>query len=230
MCRRYRAVRVCFDFFFSSRRRHTRLQGDWSSDVCSSDLSLAVHAPETPACILFGEPLTHHGVANLAGDSDTRRTGSKDDHALVAQRRPADADGGDGSGQRDGAGALYIVVEGADAVAVLLEDAASVARREVIPLQEYSREERGHGLDVSVDESVVALSPYPGVAVPDVRRVGQQTFAVGADIEHDGDHTGRVNAARGGVNRQFADRDLNAAGPPIADSEDLLGIGQIGRA
>src|SRR6266566_6827916 len=27
-----------FYFFFSSRRRHTRLQGDWSSDVCSSDL------------------------------------------------------------------------------------------------------------------------------------------------------------------------------------------------
>src|SRR5256885_8070240 len=24
-------------FFFSSRRRHTRLQGDWGSDVCSSD-------------------------------------------------------------------------------------------------------------------------------------------------------------------------------------------------
>src|SRR5688500_20321118 len=30
-------------FFFSSRRRHTRLQGDWSSDVCSSDLERAVH-------------------------------------------------------------------------------------------------------------------------------------------------------------------------------------------
>src|SRR5256885_8464037 len=30
---------VCISFFFfSSRRRHTRLQGDWSSDVCSSDL------------------------------------------------------------------------------------------------------------------------------------------------------------------------------------------------
>src|SRR5205807_7495218 len=28
-------------FFFSSRRRHTRLQGDWSSDVCSSDLLAA---------------------------------------------------------------------------------------------------------------------------------------------------------------------------------------------
>src|SRR3989454_7127349 len=29
-------------FFFSSRRRHTRLQGDWSSDVCSSDLAAGV--------------------------------------------------------------------------------------------------------------------------------------------------------------------------------------------
>src|SRR5207249_9253895 len=26
-------------FFFSSRRRHTRSKRDWSSDVCSSDLS-----------------------------------------------------------------------------------------------------------------------------------------------------------------------------------------------
>src|ERR1019366_2380043 len=30
---------VCWvSFFFSSRRRHTRLVSDWSSDVCSSDL------------------------------------------------------------------------------------------------------------------------------------------------------------------------------------------------
>src|SRR5689334_23385648 len=28
----------CVDFFFSSRRRHTRWNCDWSSDVCSSDL------------------------------------------------------------------------------------------------------------------------------------------------------------------------------------------------
>src|SRR5262245_64326505 len=30
-----------FIFFFSSRRRHTRCLSDWSSDVCSSDLSPA---------------------------------------------------------------------------------------------------------------------------------------------------------------------------------------------
>src|SRR5256885_13224029 len=37
-------------FFFSSRRRHTRLQGDWSSDVCSSDLE-SVTVPEGAAAL-----------------------------------------------------------------------------------------------------------------------------------------------------------------------------------
>src|SRR5256885_9726915 len=34
-------LRIQVSFVFPSRRRHTRLQGDWSSDVCSSDLSMA---------------------------------------------------------------------------------------------------------------------------------------------------------------------------------------------
>src|SRR5256886_14779711 len=35
-------------FFFSSRRRHTRFDCDWSSDVCSSDLSgVRVFRPTT---------------------------------------------------------------------------------------------------------------------------------------------------------------------------------------
>src|SRR5256885_6835670 len=34
------------DVFFSSRRRHTRLQGDWSSDVCSSDLLVLSEIPD----------------------------------------------------------------------------------------------------------------------------------------------------------------------------------------
>src|SRR5437016_12016917 len=33
-----RCTKIRANFFFSSRRRHTRLVSDWSSDVCSSDL------------------------------------------------------------------------------------------------------------------------------------------------------------------------------------------------
>src|SRR5207248_7908548 len=48
-------------FFFSSRRRHTRSYGDWSSDVCSSDL--AIHPAGQPLDRIAGDP----GVELLAG-------------------------------------------------------------------------------------------------------------------------------------------------------------------
>src|SRR5436190_16800758 len=37
-----------FFFFFSSRRRHTRSLCDWSSDVCSSDLTVAFAGSDLP--------------------------------------------------------------------------------------------------------------------------------------------------------------------------------------
>src|SRR3712207_9038343 len=44
------------NFFFSSRRRHTRYWRDWSSDVCSSDLVLGYEAADPFAVrITFGE-------------------------------------------------------------------------------------------------------------------------------------------------------------------------------
>src|SRR5256885_6109720 len=54
---------MCFFFFFSSRRRHTRLQGDWSSDVCSSDLG-PVFRPDQ------GVEAGRHGGAWSYRDSD----------------------------------------------------------------------------------------------------------------------------------------------------------------
>src|SRR6202451_4811838 len=38
-------------FFFSSRRRHTRYSGDWSSDVCSSDLEIVKPFEKQFSCI-----------------------------------------------------------------------------------------------------------------------------------------------------------------------------------
>src|SRR2546430_3000678 len=51
-----RHVRVCVTldrcfFFFSSRRRHTRFDCDWSSDVCSSDLER--NSPLSMRLVLF---------------------------------------------------------------------------------------------------------------------------------------------------------------------------------
>src|SRR5437762_8824873 len=47
-----------FFFFFSSRRRHTRYIGDWSSDVCSSDLWLRLRSAARRLAPLRGSGLT----------------------------------------------------------------------------------------------------------------------------------------------------------------------------
>src|SRR5256885_7190528 len=89
---------LCEFFFFSSRRRHTRLQGDWSSDVCSSDLprvgdlQVPTHAEVARALVaavvaahhLDGQPRDRHGevgegereVAHLLR-SEERRVGKE---------------------------------------------------------------------------------------------------------------------------------------------------------
>src|SRR5256885_2618748 len=65
-------------FFFSSRRRHTRLQGDWSSDVCSSDLnaafaevcracSITFIGPSPEAIRLMGDKAQARQLAKQAG-------------------------------------------------------------------------------------------------------------------------------------------------------------------
>src|SRR5688572_31388516 len=47
-------------FFFSSRRRHTRFDCDWSSDVCSSDLDHQAWADAAKKWFIDGERLESH--------------------------------------------------------------------------------------------------------------------------------------------------------------------------
>src|SRR5690606_41089013 len=59
-------------FFFSSRRRHTRFSRDWSSDVCSSDLSWRSTRELTPLTRdhRHGEARDAHQLARLVLDPD----------------------------------------------------------------------------------------------------------------------------------------------------------------
>src|SRR5205807_3435477 len=57
-------------FFFSSRRRHTRLQGDWSSDVCSSDLMPSDNLSALPLEQQIGQ-LFFIGLPGTALDEQT---------------------------------------------------------------------------------------------------------------------------------------------------------------
>src|SRR5256885_9313992 len=79
--------------FFSSRRRHTRLQGDWSSDVCSSDLSRVLLELERVGCelddlLLPVERVSAPHVDVRAGELDHVVTGAR--VAAEAKRRDRD--------------------------------------------------------------------------------------------------------------------------------------------
>src|SRR5438046_9587427 len=68
-----------FSFFFSSRRRHTRLVSDWSSDVCSSDLPDAATGKRAPETAALAGGLGHRSCAALRPQdrSEERRVGKE---------------------------------------------------------------------------------------------------------------------------------------------------------
>src|SRR5256885_1989289 len=80
-------------FFFSSRRRHTRLQGDWSSDVCSSDLVAATRHQRSASRADF--VARAQDVAALLGAS--RPTAVNLRWALARMLRVAEETPGEGS-------------------------------------------------------------------------------------------------------------------------------------
>src|SRR5690625_7912149 len=64
-------------FFFSSRRRHTRWPRDWSSDVCSSDLSPGIGL--LGRALLLRDVFPRPGLTLRGGErrSEERRVGKE---------------------------------------------------------------------------------------------------------------------------------------------------------
>src|SRR4051794_38494532 len=85
-------------------------------------------------------------------------------------------------------------------------------------------EQLPYSLYIGINESVIALAAHSRMPVADIGGVVQQFLPVCPDVQHYRDHTRWIDAARSRVDRQPPDRYLNAANPPIADSQDLFGV------
>src|SRR6266487_5236302 len=96
-----------FFFFFSSRRRHTRWTGDWSSDVCSSDLDADEEAgnagPDRVLEAIDEHPERERQRADI-GLADPARAVNLDQRGRGVDGLLDDAEGqaGDGSHQEPG--------------------------------------------------------------------------------------------------------------------------------
>jgi hypothetical protein len=184
-----------------------------------------VETPEAAGRLVVRQPLGDHRVADLVGDAATGGAGAEDDDPALDEGDAAAAGAGERGRERGRAGSLHVVVEGADPCAVALEDAPGVARGEVLPVEQHPREAGRRRGDVGVDEGVVALVAHPGMAVADIEGVVEERRVVGAGVEHDRDHPGGVDPGGRGVDGELADRDVDAAHPPVADPEDRLAVG-----
>src|SRR2546430_6346287 len=67
-----------FFFFFSSRRRHTRFDCDWSSDVCSSDLSRVRGLHSAPADVFLADE------AEMVAEVDRKSTRLNSSHSQIS--------------------------------------------------------------------------------------------------------------------------------------------------
>ena len=143
---------------------------------------------------------------------------------LLAQRHAGDVHGREQRAGGDRRRALDVVVEGAEPVAVAVEQPSRVVAREVLPLQQHVRPALGHGGDERLDEIVVLLAAHALVPPADVERVGEAFRVVGADVEEDRQRGRRVEAAAAGVERELADRDAHPAGALVAEPEDALAV------
>ncbi len=126
--------------------------------------------------------------------------------------------------ERDGGGALDVVVEREKRIAVAVQERARVRRRKVLPLEERSGQLGLDGLDEAVDEREVRLARDALLAPAEVLRVPEQLLVVRPDVEDDRKSPRRRDAADERVERQLADRDAEAADTLVADAEDALAV------
>src|SRR6266536_4561602 len=84
---------MLFFFFFSSRRRHTRSTRDWSSDVCSSDLTAEGDPVAKDAALIAAAQRVEHYEIAAYGTARTLadELGIEDAKELLDQTRDEEA-------------------------------------------------------------------------------------------------------------------------------------------
>src|SRR5256886_9148369 len=199
-------------FFFSSRRRHTRFDCDWSSDVCSSDLrrSLAASSGQLSRLGLHAGFGDRRGARQRARSRGSGARGSGI-HLAGARRRlpsrhgPAPPRplclGARGRRQEVKLRGLYAITpEAAESVALLamLQDALEGGAA----LVQYRRKKR----DVLEAKEVVRLARRHGVPV-----IVNDDIELALEVSADGAHLGRKDGDLRAARARLAGRILGAS-------------------
>ena len=71
---------------------------------------------------------------------------------------------------------------------------------------------------------MIGIAREPILSHAEIERIIQKSLAIRADVEHNGEHAGGIDARSRSVDHELADGDIDAVCPPVADAKNLLGI------
>ena len=166
-----------------------------------------------------------HGGDELFGDPGGGRAGAEDHHALLGKWRTGDVESGKHTRQSHRPGALNVVVEHTEPVAIPVQQRPRVRQREVLPLEQDVGESPYNGLDERLDELVVCLAAHALMSPSQVQRIVEKTLVVRSDVERHRQGVRGVDAGADRVQRELPHGDPHPAHTQIAQPEDPLAVG-----
>src|SRR5437667_7285493 len=105
---------------------------------------------------------------------------------LIAKAAAGNTDGRKDRSAGDRSGALNIVIEGQELVAVAVEDGTSMGLREIFPLKQRMGQFLFQGLNETIDKIVIGIASDALVAPAQIFGISKALFIVGAHIENNG--------------------------------------------
>ena len=112
--------------------------------------------------------------------------GAEEQETLLGKLLPGDAQGAVDAGERHAGGALDVVVEGANLIAISREDRDCVEVSEILPLDAAFRIELLNCRHKLVDKDQILFAAHALLAQTLVKWVVEQDLVVGANVEDDG--------------------------------------------
>ena len=191
---------------------------------CVDQQALAIDHVEARFGLVLGQTLGQHRPQKQRADSDPRRASSQDCDAMLAQRHARHIDGREQCARGDDRGALDVVIEGAKAMPVSVQQSGCIVAREILPLQQYVRPPLRHRAHEGLDELVIVVPAHALMPPAHVKRVGKALSIIGPHIEHDRQGGGRMQPATRRVERKLANGDTHSSRALIAQPQDPLAV------
>src|SRR5208337_3100302 len=154
--------------------------------------------------------------------SDSGGTGAEEQEGLLGELPAGGAKRSKNSRKRDRRGALDVIVEAANPVAVAGKQPDGVGSRPILELDAAIWE---LFLDRSYEffDKLIQLRDWRArLAQAQIERVAQQGLIVSATVDEDGERVLRRHASACGIERQLADRDSHAVCAEIAKPQNSL--------